>query len=98
MTINSELQVVSKEDVYNVTKDLLAQIGINDLEHFAEEMESFAFIDFVIGLEDVFGIVIETSELIMETFCNINYIVDYVYRQIFYPDIIDVTEDVVEVV
>lgn len=94
--MNQELPKVSTNDIYNSVEELLLEHNVVKLDDFSEEIDSFAFIDLVVDLEDKFGISVETNELIMSKFCNINYITEYLQRNLIEPVVIDVTDTVKE--
>ena len=94
--MNQELPKVSTNDIYNSVEELLLEHNVVKLDDFSEELDSFAFIDLVVDLEDKFGISVETNELIMSKFCNINYITEYLQRNLIEPVVIDVTDTVKE--
>lgn len=73
---------MEEESIRKSVSDILEQYNIQNIEEFSSEIDSFAFVEMVIGIEDAFGIVINPEELVMETFCNIEYIVEYLLSRL----------------
>lgn len=81
--------VITRQDVLERVNKLLVEHSIQNVMKFNDEIDSFGFVELIVTIEDVFGISIEPNELIMEKFCNIEYITDYLYYKYVNSNVID---------
>ena len=80
--ITDEKASISEATILEKLIEILEQFSIQNYDNFTSEIDSFAFVELVIDIEDAFGIVINPEELVMDVFCNISYITEYVSMRI----------------
>lgn len=73
---------VTRQMVLDKLAEILNEFNIQDMTDFSQEMDSFAFINMVVSVEDMFGIQIDPEELVMDKFCNIAHICDYLFEKV----------------
>lgn len=57
--------------------EILKNYRVSSIDDFKDDLDSLSFISLIIDIENSFDIVISNEELVMDKFCKIDYIVNY---------------------
>ena len=66
------------ESVKSAVVDILKKQGVRDPEHFEAELDSLAFVEFVIELENRFDIRIEETYLVKANFSPLDFVCGHI--------------------
>ena len=77
--VNSDEEGVGiMESVKSAVVDILKKQGVRDPEHFEAELDSLAFVEFVIELENRFDIRIEETYLVKANFSPLDFVCGHI--------------------
>ena len=68
-------------NIYEKIKRYLNEVGIQNINDFKDEIDSIAFIQMIVQIEQEFDISIDDDYLLIENFSDIDIICDYITKK-----------------